>query len=93
MMATEGVKLATAEAIKRLKKGQDDAPARSAVELASAADKMTRDMLTLSGRPQVIHETRSVTEIVRNLAAMGAVEIPEHVPVEAEAVEEDADAA
>jgi hypothetical protein len=69
--ATEGAKLAIDSAVTALESGFDKEPSRTAANLATVADKYTRDMLTLQGRPTRITENRDVNEIVRALEARG----------------------
>jgi hypothetical protein len=82
--------LALEKAIERLETGKDKDPSRTAVNAATVADKMTTKMLSLSGRPTQIHETRNPLEIMRSLAALGVVkiDIPDAEVVEPDQLEE-----
>ena len=71
--AVKAEQLAVEHAVKRLEAGTDEDPARSALNLARAAQSSTDKMLALTGRPQYISETRNVTEILRSLVAQGVL--------------------
>ena len=71
--AVKAEKRAVERAVERLEDGSDEDPARSALNLARAAQSNTDKMLALTGRPQYISETRNVTEILRSLVAQGVL--------------------
>lgn len=75
--ATEGVREGVARAREQLEKNADRDPSRTAANLATVADKMTRDSLTLQGRPTSIREDRNVEEIIRSLVAKKVLALPE----------------
>ena len=70
----------------RLDAGEDNDPARSAANAATVAQKMTDKLLSLTGRPTQITETRNLDEILRSLAARKIIQIPEEAVTQAESV-------
>ena len=56
------------EAEKRLDRGADQDPARTAASLAKVSQVSTDKLMSLTGRPTVITETRGMAEILRSLA-------------------------
>jgi hypothetical protein len=60
---------AVEEAEKRLDRGADTDPARTAASLAKVSQTSTDKLMSLTGRPAVITEDRSMNEILRSLAA------------------------
>lgn len=77
MLAVETQRIAIERAREALEAGNDKDPSRTAANLSTVADKSTRDMLSLSGRPTSIREDRNVGEILRSLAAKGVLQLPE----------------
>lgn len=75
--AVEVQRLAVNAARERLEAGKDDDPARSAANLARVAQSNTDKLLSLTGRPTQITETRNVNEILRSLVAKGVLTLPE----------------
>ncbi|NBV77933.1 hypothetical protein EBR66_07240 [bacterium] len=75
---------AVEEAEKRLDRGADTDPARTAAALSKVSQVSTDKLMSLTGRPQVITEERGMSEILRSLAA----KVPGLVIMEGEAVEE-----
>lgn len=67
--ATEGAREAVEAARKRIRAGDEPDPARAAANLATVATKQTDKLLSLTGRPQVITESRNATEMLRGLIA------------------------
>lgn len=61
---------------KRLKKGEEADPARAAANLMRVAQGSTDKLMTITGRPQEIKETRNLGEILRSLVARGVVQLP-----------------
>lgn len=92
IQANEAARLAITKAQERLEAGEDENPAKSAQALSVAGDRSMRAMLSLSGRPSVIHETRNVQEIVRGLVAAGVAELASGEVIEGE-VEDGGEAA
>jgi hypothetical protein len=90
--ALDGVELAIEKAIERLENGKDDDPARTAANLSTVADKNTRNMLLVDGRPTSIKkDDRDVMETVRSLIAMGVIEPPRALEPGSETEPADAD--
>lgn len=75
--AVETAALAVEQARERLETGKDQDPARTAANLATVQEKAMRSSLTLQNRPSTIKETRDLPEILRRLAALKVIEIPE----------------
>lgn len=72
-LAHQAQRLALEQTITALEAGEEKDPSRTAANLATVADKMTRDYLTMQGRPTAIREDRNLEEIMRSLAAKGIV--------------------
>ena len=90
--ATEVTMLAVEKAKERLEKGKDEDPARSAAALAKVGQGSTDKLLSLTGRPTQITETRDIGPLLRSLAAKGVITLPEEPAEIPEATsEEDAD--
>lgn len=85
MLASEGMQKAVLKAMEGLKDDKD--PSKTAANLATVADKTTRNMLGLEGRPTSITETRNVNEILRSWAERGIVQFTD-APEEPEQIEE-----
>lgn len=75
--ALEAELLAIEKAKERLENNKDEDPARTAANLARAAQSSTDKMMTMQGKPTQISETRDVMEIMRGLVAMGVLQVPE----------------
>lgn len=75
--AVEVQRLAVNAARQRLEAGDDQDPARSAANLARVAQSNTDKLLSLTGRPTQITETRNVNEILRSLVAKGVLTLPD----------------
>ena len=75
-LAVEVQRTGLEKAKSRLEDGKDQDPARTAANAATVADKMTRNMLSLSGRPTSIREDRNLNEVLRSLAAKGIIDLP-----------------
>lgn len=86
--AIEVQRLAVEKARERLERDRDDDPARSAANLARVAQSNTDKLLSLTGRPTQITETRNVNEILRSLVAKGVLQLPEE-PKQIEGTVED----
>lgn len=69
---------------KMLDTGQDRDPARTAASLSKVSQVSTDKLMSLTGRPTVITETRGVNEILRSLAQ----KVPGLVVMDGEVVEE-----
>ena len=69
LRATMAQRKAVEEAEKRLDRGADTDPARTAAALSKVSQSATDKMLSLTGRPSQITETRNMNEILRSLAA------------------------
>jgi hypothetical protein len=82
MEATQAVRLAMEKSTERLESGEDHDPARSAANLSKVAQSSVDKLMTLTQRPQTITENRNIGEIVRSLAAIGVIHIPEATTVE-----------
>lgn len=76
-LAAQVTHKALLRAEERLDAGRDRNPGRTAANTAQAVDTLTRNTLTLSGRPSQIKETRGLREILRSLAARGVLELPD----------------
>ena len=74
--ATEGALLATDVAVKRLKAGKDEDPARTAANLSRVAQSATDKRLALQGRSTAPTDVRDAMEILRGLVAMGVLQAP-----------------
>jgi hypothetical protein len=77
-------RLAVEKARERLEAGRDDDPAKSAASLARVAQSNTDKLLSLTGRPTQITESRNAEEILRSLVARGVLQLPDE-PVALEA--------
>ena len=77
MLASEAMQEAVSQALKRLEKGDDKDPAKTAALLASTSDKALRNMLALQGRPTSISENRGIEASLRWLVANGILRAPE----------------
>lgn len=84
MLATGAVKLAVAKAHERLENGEEADPARAAANLARVNQSATDKLMTLTSRPTQITESRGAEEIIRSLANLGVIKIPEAITAEAE---------
>lgn len=76
-MAVEVERLALEKAQQLLLSGDDRDPSRSAANAARVAQSSTDKLLSLTGRPSQITETRGIQEILRSLAAKGILKLPE----------------
>ena len=76
-LAMDVQRLALEQTKVRLETGKDNDPARSAANAATVTQKMTDKLLSLTGRPTQITETRNLDEILRSLAARKIIQIPE----------------
>lgn len=65
-----------------MKSGKERDPSRAAANAATVAAKMTDKVMSLTGRPTQIVETRNTEEILRSLAAKGVFQLPEASVVE-----------
>jgi hypothetical protein len=84
--AIEVQRLAVERARERLEQNRDDDPARSAASLAKVGQSNIDKLLSLTGRPTTITETRNVNEILRSLVAKGVLALPDDpIQIEAEA--------
>lgn len=86
--AIEVQRIAVEKTRERLEAGRDDDPARSAANLARVASTNTDKLLSLTGRPSQITESRNVNEILRSLVAKGVLSLPD-APEQIEASVED----
>ncbi len=75
--AVEVQRIAVEKARERLEAGRDDDPARSAANLARVAATNADKLLSLTGRPSQITESRNVNEILRSLVAKGVLALPD----------------
>ena len=75
--SVEAQKLAVSRAVERLEKDRDPEPARTAAALAKVGQTNVDKMLSLTGRPTQITESRNVNEILRSLVAKGVLALPE----------------
>jgi hypothetical protein len=75
--AIEVQRVAVEKARERLEANRDDDPARSAANLARVASANTDKLLSLTGRPTQITESRNVNEILRSLVAKGVLALPD----------------
>lgn len=75
--AVEVQRLGLERAHERLEANKDQDPSRTAANASTVADKMTRNLLALSGRPTSIREDRNAEEIIRSLMAKGILALPE----------------
>lgn len=76
-LALETERLAIEKAHSRLAKDEDQDPGRTAANLARVTQSSTDKMLSLSGRPTHITESRGVEELLRSLVKMGVIQPPE----------------
>lgn len=83
--ATRAQQKAVEEAEKRLERGADTDPARTAAALSKVSQTSTDKLLALTGRPTAITETRGLNEILRSLAQ----KVPGLVVFEGEVNEDD----
>lgn len=74
-LATDGTKKAVQKAVNGIEDDKD--PSRTAANLATVADKYTRNKLTAEGKPSRITETRDVNELLRSLIAHGVLQPPD----------------
>jgi hypothetical protein len=75
--AVEVSKLALEKTQQALLSGDERDPARAAANIARVGQSATDKMLSLTGRPAQITESRGIEEILRSLAARGVLQIPE----------------
>lgn len=86
--AIEVQRIAVGKAKERLEANKDDDPGRTAANLARTASANTDKLLSLSGRPTQITESRNVGEILRSLVAKGVLTLPDE-PAQIEATADD----
>jgi hypothetical protein len=86
--AIDAQRLAVTRAKERLEKDRDPEPAKSAAALARVAQANTDKLLSLTGRPSQITESRNAEEILRSLVAKGVLTLPD-APAEVTAESED----
>lgn len=67
--AIEVQRIAVEKAKERLEAGKDDDPGRTAANLARTASANTDKLLSLSGRPTQITESRDAAQVLRSLIA------------------------
>lgn len=77
MLATDAARTAVTIAKANLESGSEKDPARASANLIRVAQSSTDKLLSLTGRPSQITESRNVGEILRSLAAKGVIQIPE----------------
>lgn len=75
--AIEVQRLAVERARERLEDNLDEDPSRSAANLARVAQSNTDKLLSLTGRPTQITESRNAEEILRSLVARGVLQLPD----------------
>ncbi len=78
-LAHEAQRLAIAKTIENLKNDKDKDPSRTAANMATVADKMTRDSLTMQGKPTSIREDRDLEGTLRSLFASGVLKAPAEI--------------
>ena len=78
-LALEGQREAVTLARKRLKTGEDLDPGRTAANLARVSQSNVDKNRTLTDRPIQVTEGRGAEELIRSLAKMGVVRIPEQI--------------
>lgn len=76
-MAVEVERVALEKAQQMLLSNEDRDPGRTAANAARVAQSSTDKLLSLTGRPTQITETRGLQEILRSLAAKGVLKLPE----------------
>jgi hypothetical protein len=88
--AIEVQRIAVEKAKERLEANRDDDPGRTAANLSRVASGNTDKLLSLTGRPSQITESRNVNEILRSLVAKGVLALPDELPeqIEASSVDE-----
>jgi hypothetical protein len=77
MQATQLTQLAMRKATERLESGEEQDPSRAAANASRVAQASVDKLLSITGRPSKIVETRNVQEVLRSLAAKGVIAIPE----------------
>lgn len=82
-LALDATRLAVEKAVARLEANKDEDPGRTAANLARVSQSSTDKMLSLSGRPTQITETRNAADILRSLAAKGVLKFDEPPQLEA----------
>ena len=79
--AARAATAATLEAVEAARQGirnkTEKDPARAAANLARVAQSQTDKLLSLTGRPTQITETRNLEQIMRSLVAKGVLTLPE----------------
>lgn len=76
-LGVEVQRVALEKAQARLVANEEHDPSRAAANAARVTQSATDKLLSLTGRPTQITETRNLQEILRSLAARGVIEIPE----------------
>lgn len=76
MLAVQAERVAIEKTHEGLVNGTEKDPARATANLARAAQSSTDKLLSLTGRPTQITESRNVGEILRSLAAKGVIALP-----------------
>jgi hypothetical protein len=74
--AVEVMRVALEKAHQALLSGDEKDPARAAANIARVGQSATDKLLSLTGRPTQITETRNLDEILRSLASRGVLQIP-----------------
>lgn len=83
-LAVDVQRLALEKATARMLAGDEHDPARVAANAARVAQSNTDKLLSLTGRPTQITETRNLGEILRSLAAKGVLDLGPEPPQIAE---------
>lgn len=76
-LAVEVERLALEKTVAGLVSGEERDPSRAAANAARVAQSSTDKLLSITGRPTQITETRGLQEILRSLAAKGVLQLPE----------------
>jgi hypothetical protein len=76
-LAVAGTRLAVEKTMDALESGDEDDPARAAANLSKVATSSTDKLMTLTSRPAVITENRSLNEIIRSLIAKKVLNLPD----------------
>lgn len=77
IIATNAARLAVEKATDALESGEERDPARAAANLSKVAATSTDKVLSLTGRPTQITQTRNAEEIIRSLVQLGVIQVPD----------------
>lgn len=77
LLAVGAERLAVEKTVERLESGEETDTARAAANLSRVAQSSVDKLMSLTGRPTQITETRDAFEIMRKLVQMGVLQAPD----------------